>query len=331
MRVVILHDRLGDDASVDAADALAQAEVFGAALRAGGHGVSREAVDLDLRRVADLIAPCDLVVNLVETLEGRGSLIHVAPTLVEALGKPMTGCPAQAIAATSDKVTAKRMFRACGIPTPEWIGEGDDGAGLGGRWIVKSVWEHASIGLGPGSIVDAAERDVAAAVREAGARLGGRAFAERYIDGREFNLSLLEVDGRPVVLPAAEIVFEGYGDERPRIVDYAAKWSPGSYEYTHTPRTFEIQPEDRALVAGLEELAGRCWEAFGLRGYARVDFRVDAGGRPWVLEVNSNPCLSPDAGYLASAERAGLSAGAVVDRLVGAALEGKGACSAFDR
>ena len=63
-------------------------------------------------------------------------------------------------------------------------------------------------------------------------------------------------------------------------------------------------------------MALRCWRLFKLSGYARVDFRVDSGNRPWVLEINANPCLSPDSGFFAAAARAGLSFREVVKRIV---------------
>ncbi len=114
----------------------------------------------------------------------------------------------------------------------------------------------------------------------------------------------------------AEIRFLGYPQEKPRFVGYNAKWDESSFEYRSTPRSFDFGPEDAPLLADLARLSAECWEIFGLRGYARVDFRVDAGGRPWVLEVNTNPCLSPDAGFMAAAGRAGLSGDDVVRRIV---------------
>jgi len=71
----------------------------------------------------------------------------------------------------------------------------------------------------------------------------------------------------------------------------------------------------------LKDLALRCWKAFGLAGYARVDFRVDGAGRPWILEINTNPCLSPDAGFVAAAARAGLCFDDVVLRILDPAVE----------
>jgi D-alanine-D-alanine ligase len=125
------------------------------------------------------------------------------------------------------------------------------------------------------------------------------------------------------VLPPAEIVFEGYGPDRPRIVDYRAKWDADSFEYTHTPRRFEFPETERLLLKRLTETALAAWRCFGLAGYARVDFRVDDGGRPWILEVNANPCLSPDAGFAAALERAGIPFAMAVDRILGDAAHVK--------
>ena len=64
---------------------------------------------------------------------------------------------------------------------------------------------------------------------------------------------------------------------------------------------------DRHLVEQLKRLALECWRIFGLRGYVRIDFRVDRAGQPWILEINTNPCLSPEAGYVAAMDEAGVA------------------------
>jgi D-alanine-D-alanine ligase len=119
-------------------------------------------------------------------------------------------------------------------------------------------------------------------------------------------LSILAGPQGPQVLPPAEIIFEGYDADQPRIVGYRAKWDVDSEEFRQTPRSFDFGPDDRPLLAELQALALQCWQLFGLRGYARVDFRVDDHGRPWILEINANPCLSPDAGFAAALARAGI-------------------------
>lgn len=317
MKVVILHGHIPPDAAADELDTLEEAAAVEAALRRLGHETSRLEFTLDLRRAADALrqAHPDVVFNLVESVEGSGRLAHLAPGLLEYLRVPFTGGSAESLLLTGDKVLAKRFMAAFGVPTPAWVTALDaESAWCYPPYIVKSVWEHASIGLGPESILHE-ERELKAfrAARKGGA---DEWFAERYIEGREFNLSVLGDRGTPRVLPPAEMTFRDFPPGKPRIVDYAAKWDAGSFEYANTVRSFDFPPEDRGLLETLEGIARRCWTVFGLSGYARVDFRVEEGGRPWVLEVNVNPCISPDAGFAVAAKRAGLDFDAVVDRLV---------------
>lgn len=322
MRVLIWHDEVVEGVRRDEADTLVQAGFVEEVLQSLGHETAREEFGLNLAAGRDAIEKIrpDVVFNLVESVGREGRLIHLAPALLEAMGVPYTGARAEAIFCTSGKLLAKRLLRSAGLPTPEWRtlaqlekGEAPGAEGSGGeeKWILKSVWEHASVGLDENSVIGAADaRALGSALRGRLGRLGGEGFAERYIEGREFNLALIadeERGGPPRVLPAAEILFEGYGAGKARVVGYRAKWEEGSYEYHHTPRRFDFGKSDAALLARLRELALACWEVFGLRGYARVDFRVDEAGNPWILEVNTNPCLSPDAGFAAALEREGMS------------------------
>jgi len=106
----------------------------------------------------------------------------------------------------------------------------------------------------------------------------------------------------------------------PRIADYAAKWDENSLGYRHTPVRLGIPPADAELVRGMTETARACWRLFGLRGYARMDFRCDEAGRPYVLEINPNPCLEPEAGFAAAAAHAGLSYVDLVDHILRAGI-----------
>jgi len=320
--VLILHGA-GDGGRADEEDTRVQVAAVKAALSALGHSVRVMALDLDLGRLNGLAGERPvLVFNLVEALVGKGQLHPAVPLVLEALGLPCTGCSAEALLTTSSKVLAKRMMMVAGLPTPDWA-EPDAIAATpldpAARYIVKSVWEDASIGLSETSVVSGAA--VAATAFERQRTFGGQWFAERYIEGREFNLSLLETADGPVVLPVAEILFVDFPPGRPHIVDYEAKWDPESPVYHNTPRRFDLPARDRKLVQELRRVALAAWQLFGLKGYARVDFRVDAAGRVWVLEVNANPCLSPDAGYVAAAAAAGLSYEAVVAHIIGAARQ----------
>jgi D-alanine-D-alanine ligase len=120
----------------------------------------------------------------------------------------------------------------------------------------------------------------------------------------------------PTVLPPAEILFPDFPAGKPRIVGYAAKWDPDSFEYSHTVRDFPTAPADAPLLAELERLALGCWRLFELRGWARVDFRVTTDGRPLILEINANPCLAPDAGFAAALDRADIAFADAIARIL---------------
>jgi GNAT superfamily N-acetyltransferase len=149
--------------------------------------------------------------------------------------------------------------------------------------------------------------------------------AETFLPGRELNVSLL-ADGEETaeVLPVAEIVYEGFPAGMSRVLGYEAKWREDSFAYIHTVRRFLEPHEDAALIARAGELARDAWRLFGLRGYARVDLRLDAAGEPCILEVNANPCLAANGGFMAAAERARLSVGEVVRRILADAVPGRG-------
>jgi D-alanine-D-alanine ligase len=307
---VLVHDAAAAAGRPDSSDTLLEAQAIAAALAKQGYETATLPVGLDLgaveRSVREL-APY-AVFNLVESLDGRGRLLHVVPALLESRRVPFTGCSAQALATTSHKVAAKKLLRQAEIATPATLGD----SGVVGPWIVKSVFEHASLGLDDSSVV----RDARGAARILEARraeFGGEWFAERFVPGRELNVAILATPSGPRVLPVAELTFEGYPEDKPAIVGYAAKWDADSFEYRHTVRSFDVEPE---LVRRVERLALACWDLFGLDGYARVDFRVDALGLPFVLEINANPCLSPDAGFAAALERAGIGYGDAIGWLV---------------
>ncbi len=321
MRVAVAHNAVNESDGLDAKDVLAQVEAVCNALAVLGHDTDTLACTLALDRFKQALTHLspDVVFNLVETLAGTGRLIHLAPSVLDAMGMPYTGSSAEQILITSNKVMAKYYMMVQGLPTPAWIGpypEERPEAGLldktgicGNTWIIKSVWEHASIGLDETNIVKGKDRAALwALLRLRAGGLGGSCFAERFVDGREFNLSLLGAERHnPMVLPPAEIVFENFDEKKPRIVDYQAKWDEASFAFQHTPRRFDFGPEDGPLLEILKALAKKCWIVFGLRGYARVDFRVDPTGKPWILEINANPCLSPDAGFAAALEQGGVA------------------------
>jgi D-alanine-D-alanine ligase len=322
MNVVILHGDVPEGASQDEYDVLVQVEtVAGVLTDLGFHAVAL-ALNLDLASAAAhlrRLAPA-CVFNLVESVQGQGQYIHLGPSLLEGLRLPFTGASATAMFATSNKLLAKKILAAAGIPTPAWL---TAEAALcresliEGPYIIKSVWEHGSIGLDDDAVVPAWP-DLREAIQHRQSHSAAPWFVERYIPGREFNLALLANSAGPEVLPPAEIEFHDYPSGKRRIVGYRAKWDEASFEYRHTFRRLTCPPADGPVLAQLADLTLRCWHVFELRGYARVDFRVDDTGQPWVLEVNANPCLAPDSGFVATAAQAGCDITQVVRRIIAA-------------
>jgi D-alanine-D-alanine ligase len=313
LKVLLLHDAQAAEGRIDSSDTLLEAQAIAAELAALGYAPTTVPVGLDLgvlRAALDELEPY-AVVNLVESLDGRGELVHAVPAFLEALGVAFTGCSALALGATSHKLAAKRLMLRAGLPTPETFPRG------AGPWIVKSVFEHASLGIDDSSVV-AGEDAVARVLAARRAEFGGHWFAERFVPGRELNVALISAPEGTRALPVAEIRFDGFPDGKPGIVGYAAKWHADSFEYRHTVRRFGVEPE---LAARVTRLARDCWELFDLAGYARVDFRIDENGAPWVLEVNANPCLTPDAGFAAGLEAGGIAYRDAIAWLIAAARE----------
>jgi D-alanine-D-alanine ligase len=345
MRVAFLYNEGAEDPSGTAEDAVPAASPLVAALRRLGHNVTPIACTLDLaalQRELDLVEP-DAAFNRVESLGGSDAMMAAVTLLLDSGGIPYTGCRTASLLSTASKLNVKRRLAVAGLPTPAWIGlDGRLTAAdvetpdpelhvetRGSKYIVKSVFEHASFEIDDTSVIEPADcGDIVRLLEKRTAEAGRPVFAERFIEGREFNLSLLgrpaAGDGArraaPVVLPAAEIDFSAFPAGKPRIVGHGAKWNSSSFEFRHTPRRFDFPPRDAPLLARLKELAVRCWELFELSGYARVDFRCDNAGRPWILEINANPCLAPASGFAAALERAGIDYDEGIRRILDAAL-----------
>ncbi|MDD5724011.1 MAG: hypothetical protein PHY29_09805 [Syntrophales bacterium] len=295
--------------SESSADVMTQVASIEETLRSLGY-VSRRipfSRDIDAFLATFREDPINMVFNLCETVDEDPLFSGHAAAVLELLNVPFTGSPSSAITWTMDKAMTKRILKACGIRTPKYLiyeGSPHFNAGyLTFPVIVKPRFEDASIGIDQESVF---ESEVA--LKEA---LGsfherfGPLLVEEYIDGREFNVSLF---GYPTanVMPVAEIDFSAFPGEVHHIVGYRAKWDASSPEYHNAVRRF---PEDLPppLQGSLEKIARECFHLFMLRDYTRVDIRTDRRNRPYVLEINANPCISPDAGFVASLAHAGIN------------------------
>lgn len=320
-KIGILHPYIPEKATEDEQDVLEQVEGISKALETLGYEPVTVKFDLNLEAVGitlKMLNPA-FVFNLVESVNGRGSLIHLAPSFLDYLGLPYTGSKTEAMFLTSNKVVSKSFLSACGINTPiaYTLSSLKHDIPVRGRFIIKSAWEHASIGLSQDSVVSVeGASELISELKKARKRMKSECFCEEYIDGREFNVGLLAGENGVEVLPPAEILFLDYPSGKLKIVDYRAKWKPKSFEYLHTDRSFHFGSEDERIIKSLKTTAEKCWNLFGLKGYARVDFRVDGSGKPWVLEINANPCLSPDGGFAAASALIGLDYPTIVKRII---------------
>ncbi|HEX2448098.1 MAG TPA: hypothetical protein VHK26_07925 [Methyloceanibacter sp.] len=298
----------------DEIDTIVAAQSVAAALSRLGYATEIIGLDRDLAGVEALIPRRPLLVfNLADAVGGDCRLAPMVPARLDAVGLPYTGASTSAWLETLSKVGTKLKLEHAGLPTPAWS---EDGSGLrpDAKVIVKPVWEHGSLGIGPDSVVSG--KDAARAIAERTLRWNTEHFAEAYIDGREFAVAMMEGPQGVEVLPIRETVFHGFNEGEPLIADYDAKWTPGSQAYVGTPRRFGLEGEEPALAAELMRLSLASWDLFGVDGYARVDFRADRSGVPFILEVNMNPCLSDDAGFAASAKEAGIGYDEMIGRIV---------------
>jgi len=314
-RCCIIYNKPGEGALEDELDVLEQVEHVEENLISLGYEVSRKGITERFMEEIPLLATekYDFVYNLVESINNKGELNYFIPALLNLYSIPYSGNPLEAMFITSNKTLASKAMKSAGIENPSYYLPSQINLLKHGRkYIVKPIWEDGSLGITEDSVF----------VCEPGfeEKLKGMDdshwFIEDFIDGREFNMSILAGKDGPEVLPPAEIVFVGYGETKPRIIDFKAKWEMDSFEYENTVREFPGNKISRQLENRLKEAALACWHLFGLKGYARVDARIDSDENVYVIEINANPCISPEGGFVAATKQAGYAFSDVIHRII---------------
>ena len=265
----------------------------------------------------------DLVFNLFEGFCGYPDTEAVVPEILSKMGIPFTGSPGLLLRLALDKVKLKVILKATGIKMPDFQLLNPailNMYRLGYPCIVKPRCEDASHGLSAYSVVN----DFASLKRQIGLVsncYGGGALVEEFIDGREFNATILG-DSKCTVLPVSEIVYS-LPSGMPRILTFAAKWEPDSpyFEGTKAICPAEVEAEERERIA---DTAVAAFQILGGKGYARVDMRMDHEGQVNVIEVNPNPDISPGSGAVRQAEAAGMTYTQFIEKIIQLALYGKG-------
>ncbi|MGE3806939.1 MAG: ATP-grasp domain-containing protein [Gemmataceae bacterium] len=249
----------------------------------------------------------DVVVNLFEGLAEDARTEGYAVGILEWLGVPYTGSPLTTLCLAQRKPLAKHLFMNAGLPTPEFFVM--DRAPirkcpLEFPVIVKPAEGDASVGIEQASVAKNLKQLNERAdhiIRE----YRQPALVEQFIRGRELNVALIETPELET-LPISEILFIDEDPDFWPIITYKSKWDVGSREDLATPPRYPADV-DTKLARQLQAIARKAYRLLGCRDYARVDFRVDADGQPYVLEVNPNPDFSPNAGLAKALATAGIS------------------------
>jgi D-alanine-D-alanine ligase len=265
----------------------------------------------------------DLIYNFCEMVELESQEEVFAAGLFELVKVPYTGAPPMTLGLCLDKAKTKIILSHYGIPTAKFdlFNESIDGCkkiNLRFPVIVKPVREDASTGINEKSVVYD-RKEIEERVEYIIKMFKQPALVEEFIDGREVNVAILG-NNPPVVLPISEIDFSHLPSHLPKIVSYEAKWIPNTdyYEKTIPICPAPLEPE---LERKIKDIALSCYKIMGCRDYARVDMRIDKEGNPYVLEVNPNPDLSRNAGFMRSASVYGLTPEETIVKIAEIAIE----------
>ncbi len=255
----------------------------------------------------------DAVFNLSECPMNSAQKEAHGAVFLELLRLPYTGNGPFPLTVCNDKALTKRILSSHGIPTPAFrlfpaVPRGR--SGLSFPVVVKPAREDGSAGITEDSVVEN-ESGLKKRVAHVIEKYSQEAIAEEYVGGREFNVAVLG-NGTPETpyraLPPAELV---YRNRRWRVCSFESKWDPAHPAFTEIAPSCpaDIGP---ALRRRLSEITVECARVFGMCGYSRVDFRANRNGKLFVLEVNPNPDISPDAGLARAARAEGLSYDALI-------------------
>jgi D-alanine-D-alanine ligase len=309
VKVAILFDGMSatsrDQLITGTVDAVA------AELASEGNEVVRVPVHQDAKWIERLRrVRADLVFNLCESIDGVAAMEPPVISVLELLGIPYTGSSSWTTSFCLRKHVVNGALERAGLPVPKFAVVRRGGAipSVGFPAICKPAAEDASIGVEQRSVV----RTTRALTERVAAMLDrwDEVLVQRYVEGREVNVGILGDE----VLPIAEIDFGRMPKGMWRIVTYRSKWETGSEEdLGSAPRCPARLPA--AVATQLRRVAVAAWRVAGGAGYGRVDMRIDERGRPWILEVNSNPDIAPDAGLARMARVAGIEYGSLVRRI----------------
>ena len=312
--LALMHDTLvpPDDVSghdVTAVDWKMEFDVC-ETLKTMGHQVVPLGVKDDLNPVRRAVAEHSphIVFNLLEMFHGVGAFDQHVASFLELLRVPYTGCNPRGLTLARDKALSKTLLAYHRVPVPEFLvvrmgRKVRRPKRLAFPLIVKSLTQEASIGISRASVVDDDER-LAERVTFIHQNIGTDAIIERFVGGRELYVGVLG-NQRLEVLPVWELRWDKMPEDGRLIMTDRAKWNT-NYQKKYGVMTGPAGLGDDERGA-IQRLCKRVYRTLDLSGYARVDLRMDASGRVYVLEANPNPQLAYGEDFAESAEHGGTS------------------------
>lgn len=293
-------------------------------LRKLGHDVRPLGVKSDLGVIRAAVEEWQphIAFNLLEEFDGVAVYDQNVVSYLELLRIPYTGCNPRGLMLARDKVLSKKLFSFHRIPFPEFIVAPQGRKVKRPAWlsfplIVKSVTEEASLGISQASIVedDGKLKERVAFIHES---VGTDALIERYIEGRELYVGVIG-NGHLQALPVWELKLDKLPEDARRIATERVKWSR-KYQDKYGITSEEAKNLPAGKAEAIQHLAKRVYRALGLRGYARIDLRMDDQGNLYVLEANPNPQVARDEDFADSAESAGYAYDDLLQELLNAGL-----------
>ena len=290
-----------------------------------GHDVLQLGVKDDLgviRQAVDDFKP-QIAFNLMEAFHEVGAFDMNVVSYLELLRLPYTGCNPRGMVLSRDKALSKQLMAYHRIPVPDFSVFRRGQAIKRPRrlefpLIVKSLTQEASIGIAQASVVDD-DTKLKERVAFVHKSIGTDAIAERFIDGRELYVGVLGNE-RLQVFPVWEMQFGQMPEGVHRIATDRVKWSV-KYQKKHGIETSAATGLPDGLLESVQRVAKRVYRTLNLSGYARMDLRMDADGKFYVLEANANPQLAFGEDFAESAERAGLKYEELLQRILNVGLK----------
>jgi D-alanine-D-alanine ligase len=299
-----------------------------ATLRAMEHEVRVLGIADELQPIRDTVnefSP-DIVFNLLEEFHGNTLYDQNVVSFLELLRVPYTGCNPRGLILSREKSLAKKLLIYHRIHVPAFhvfpLGRKmRRPRSLAFPLIVKSLTEHASLGISQASLVNDDEElnDRVAFVHR---RVGTDAMAEQFIVGREIYVGILGND-RLTAMSARELVFEKASPDMPLIATARAKHN-SAYQQRYGIEQKAADGLPPKVEATLATISKRIYRILGLSGYARLDYRLSADGQLWFLEANANPDLADGQEFASSAAQSGIDYPELLQRIIALGLRAGG-------